>query len=250
MSVVFESLKDSYHTTFITNYSPIHKNCHLLILTSYRPSDLLILLRLRPNNLLFVQHGIQSKESKKKTFALLISRIVGYFLKPKIFGLAYNNKSGLPFGLASNDIYLCEFNDPNANQITFSDESNNVLIVDQPYYKKQLESDIIELKQNNPHINLLLKKHPNSKYDIRGINHWIGEPISSVIGYSSSLLYGLKNKKVYSLLRLNDLPKSLRDRAVPVHFELINRKVLKIQPIKSKHSSLRENLKIVVNAIK
>ena len=192
---------------FTSELKQLNRRTEVLILTSYRPKDLLAVCLSCPDHLIFVQHGMQTTISLKRDIASRISAILGIFVRRKD-AIVFNTKARIPYGISKRNIKRVNFSDKNAERISFKANTNEVLLIDQPLYSHRLFKDYAALRQK---YEVLVKWHPRSTERLEGMKVWGGEPVSKAFGYSSSLMLGIKDVPVYSLLTRNEIPFTLED---------------------------------------
>lgn len=190
---------------FTSELKDLDRRTDVLILTSYRPKDLMALLLASPNHLIFVQHGMQTSHSFKRDMASRISGVLGLFVGRKD-AVVFNLKARIPYGISRCKVKKVNFSDKNGERISFNANAKEVLLIDQPLDRQRLSKDYEALSKR---YKVLVKWHPRSNKRI-AIKEWAGEPVSRVFGYSSSLMWGIHNVPVYSLLKDHEMPYTLK----------------------------------------
>lgn len=190
---------------FTTELKDLDRRTDVLILTSYRPKDLMAVLLASPNHLIFVQHGMQTSHSFKRDMASLISGVLGLFVGRKD-AVVFNLKARIPYGISRCNVRKVNFSDKNAETVSFQANAKEVLLIDQPLYSQRLSKDYETLCKR---YEVLVKWHPRSNKQI-ALKEWAGQPVSRVFGYSSSLMWGIHNVPVYSLLKRHEMPYTLK----------------------------------------
>ena len=238
-------------TKFTHKLNFFSKRVNILILTSCRVKDILAIFLTRPRILIFIQHGMQTRETLLKKIAFRLSSLFSLFIK-KRYGLVFNLNVLFPFNIKKESVLKMRFDDPLSSLIKFDKNSNFVLFIDQPILKKKrliYDINIISKRLKKIHKTLLIKPHPRTNLYIKDFKKWNNEKVSMVIGYSSSILLSLNYPHVYSLCNYEDIPISLRSYFRISYNKLLKKNMFKINYQNSSKLNLEKALKYLFDEI-